>query len=572
MKLLKTALSAAIVLCLLLSVLPAASALEADERFDGKSWLEVVEEFNERLSIRPQNVTYGYRNTVTGEEHFYNGDTYMVSGSMYKVPLNMVVAEQVYNGEIDWDTQFGGYTYKKLQEGSIIHSDNDYARILWQHVGNGAYRTYRRIIAPLMGEDPDTVDPKFYENNFTTSRQMICCLNELYTNSERYPGVIDCMKKAEPHEYFRRSENRFEIAHKYGFLEDAAGLHMNDCAIVWTDEPILIVCFTTGQFNAYDVLAQYCTLMCDYAQYTTAHREAAEGALDAALADLALPAFARQREEALPEPEATPDPAPTPEPVPEPEEEPARISPLLFAALALLGGGLFLLCAVGRHYGFRTRKRVFAFLMSVPLALTAIAVAAVDRSPPARVGTEGATEPMAPAISLFSHPDPQETVMAFFDALELQDYEKFYSLLDGYSSLGLEDRPEDAAGRMVLGALRDSYSYRLEGESRVSGDLAEQDVYLRSLDLKAVEKALQESARAHLEQIASERAYQELCDENGYYLPAVVQEACDAATAELLGRISDFYADHELTLQLIYSGGWFVRGDEALVSAVQGLG
>ena len=570
MKLLKTALSAAIVLCLLLSVLPAASALEADERFDGKSWLEVVEEFNERLSIRPQNVTYGYRNTVTGEEHFYNGDTYMVSGSMYKVPLNMVVAEEVYNGEIDWDTQFGGYTYKKLQEGSIIHSDNDYARILWQHVGNGAYRTYRRVIAPLMGEDPDTVDPKFYENNFTTSRQMISCLSELYTNAERYPGVIDCMKLAEPHEYFRRSENRFEIAHKYGFLEDNAGLHMNDCAIVWTDEPILIVCFTTGQFNAYDVLAQYCTLMCDYAQYTTAHREAAEGALDAALADLALPAFARQQEEALPEPEVTPEP--TPEPVPEPEEAPARISPLLFTALALAGGGLFLLCAVGRHYGMKTRKRVFAFLMSVPLALAALTVSVFDCSPPARVGTEGAPEPMSPAISLFSHPDPQETVMAFFDALELQDYGKFYSLLDGYSSLGLEDRPEDAAGRMVLGALRDSYSYRLEGESRVSGDLAEQDVYLRSLDLKAVEQALRESARAHLEQIASERAYQELCDENGYYLPSVVQEACDAATAELLGRMPEFYADHELTLQLIYSDGWFVRGDEALVAAVQGLG
>ena len=34
----------------------------------------------------------------------------------------------------------------------------------------------------------------------------------------------------------------------------------------------------------------------------------------------------------------------------------------------------------------------------------------------------------------------------------------------------------------------------------------------------------------------------------------------------------EFYADHELTLQLIYSDGWFVRGDEALVAAVQGLG
>ena len=573
MKLLKTALSALCALCLLLSMLPAASAdLEEVERFAGKSWLEIVEAFNDQLSVRPQNVAYGYCNTVTGEEHYYNGDTYMVSGSMYKVPLNMVVANELYNGDITWDTQFGGISYKKLQEGSIIHSDNDYAKILWLHVGNGVYRSYRRVIAPLMGEDADTVDPKFYENNFFTSRQMITCLKELYANSELYPGVIDCMKQAEPKNYFRKSENRFEIAHKYGFLEDNAGLHMNDCAIVWTDEPILIVCFTTAQFNAYDVLAQYCTLMCDYAQYTAAHREAAEGALDAALADLALPAFARQTEAALPAPETAADPTPEPvtEEAPAEEDAPRPIAPLAFAGLVLLGGGLFLLCAVGRRYSFRTKKRLLAFLLSLPMALSAIAVAAVDRSPAVRAGAGGSPEPMAPAITLFSHPDPQETVMAFFDALELQDYEKFYSLLDGYSSLGLEERPEDAAGRMVLGALKDSYSYRLEGESRVSGDSAEQDVYLRSLDLRAVEAALQESARAHLEQIASQRSYYELCDENGFYLPSVVQEACDAAIGDLLGRMPEFYADHELTLQLVYSGGWYVRGTDELVAAIQG--
>jgi len=573
MKLLKTALSALCALCLLLSMLPAASAaLEEDERFTGKSWLEIVEEFNDRLSVRPQNVAYGYYNTVTGEEHYYNGDTYMVSGSMYKVPLNMVVANELYNGDITWDTQFGGISYKKLQEGSIIHSDNDYAKILWLHVGNGVYRSYRRVIAPLMGEDADTVDPKFYENNFFTSRQVITCLRELYDHSELYPGVIDCMKQAEPKNYFRKSETRFEIAHKYGFLQNDYTLYLNDCGIVYTDEPILLVVFTDGQFNAYDVLAQYCSLMCDYAQYTTAHREAAEGALDAALADLALPAFARQTEETLPEPEVTAEPTPEPEAEEAAGEAdtPRRIAPLAFAGLALLGGLVFLLCAVGRRYSFRTKKRLVALLLSLPLALMAIAVAVVDRSPAIMAGSNGSTSPKAPAISLFSHPDPQETVMAFFDALELQDYEKFYSLLDGYSSLGLEERPEDAAGRMVLGALKDSYSYHLEGESRVSGDTAEQDVYLRSLDLKAVEAALQESARAHLQQIASERTYQELCDENGYYLPAVVQEACDAAIADLLGRMPEFYADHELTLQLIYSGGWYVRGDDALVAAIQG--
>ena len=61
-------------------------------------------------------------------------------------------------------------------------------------------------------------------------------------------------------------------------------------------------------------------------------------------------------------------------------------------------------------------------------------------------------------------------------------------------------------------------------------------------------------------------------DEDGYYLPSVVEEACNAAVQELHGRIGDFYADHDLTLHLIYSDGWYVRGDEELIAAVQGLG
>ena len=194
MKLLKTLISAALILCVLLSPAPAALAKDGDPRFDGKTWEEVVEDFNARLGIGERNAAYGYRNTVTGEEHFFNADQYMVSASMYKVPLNMIVAEKVYEGDISFDTLIGGLSYRQLQEGSIIHSDNDFARVLWMYVGSGVYRSYRRVIAPLMGEDADTVDPQFYVNNYFTPRQMIHCLNELYTNAERYPGVIECMK------------------------------------------------------------------------------------------------------------------------------------------------------------------------------------------------------------------------------------------------------------------------------------------------------------------------------------------------------------------------------------------
>ena len=570
MKLLKTLISAALILCVLLSPAPAALAKDGDPRFDGKTWEEVVEDFNARLGIGERNAAYGYRNTVTGEEHFFNADQYMVSASMYKVPLNMIVAEKVYEGDISFDTLIGGLSYRQLQEGSIIHSDNDFARVLWMYVGSGVYRSYRRVIAPLMGEDADTVDPQFYVNNYFTPRQMIHCLNELYTNAERYPGVIECMKQAEPTEYFRRSENRYEIAHKYGFWEDAT-LHMNDCAIVYTDEPILIVCFTDGLHNAYQVLAEFCTLMCDYAQYELAHRKPAEGAAERALEGLSLPRLQTQAETPLPQP------VPTPEPTEPPVEqsaaqEAAAVPPWIWIAAAAGLGLVFVLCALGRRK--LRRKRLLAGLLSLLLAAGAGGIAWMSLSPAALNGADG----LLPAMAVPSEepeppvPDPGEFVMSFFDALELRDYKKFYAMLDGYASLGLEQAQEDAVGSVFIEALKDSYSYRLVGESRIDGELAEQDVTLRSLDLNAAEQVLREEARRQLDRITEERSYPELCDENGDYKPEVAQEAVNAAVSELSARIADCCAERTLTLHLIYSDGWHVRGEDALVNAVTGVG
>ena len=182
-------------------------------------------------------------------------------------------------------------------------------------------------------------------------------------------------------------------------------------------------------------------------------------------------------------------------------------------------------------------------------------------------------EIVQPAISLpiLSRPDPQEAVMSFFDALELQNYESFYGMLDGYDDLGLDQKPENAASRMVLGALKDSYAYQLEGEAELSGNTARQAVSLRSLDLSAVEEALRESARNVLAEIAGERPYKEICDADGYYLPSVMEEACSAAVSDVLARIRDFYRERELNLSLIYnSGSWYVEGSEELVNAILG--
>ena len=89
------------------------------------------------------------------------------------------------NGEIGWDTFIGGYRYEYCLHATIVDSNNDIAKGMWDYLGG--YQPYRHILAPYMGEDPDTVEEKFYENNFFTPRQMIYALRLLATESERFP-------------------------------------------------------------------------------------------------------------------------------------------------------------------------------------------------------------------------------------------------------------------------------------------------------------------------------------------------------------------------------------------------
>ena len=118
----------------------------------------------------------------------------------------MLFLNWVDEGKITMDESLSGYRYSQLLEGTIIDSNNDYAKILWDYAGatiqtdpaSTLYHRYRILIAPLMGEDPDNVDDKYYENNFFTPRQVITCLQHLYEGGEKYDSLIDAMQRAEP--------------------------------------------------------------------------------------------------------------------------------------------------------------------------------------------------------------------------------------------------------------------------------------------------------------------------------------------------------------------------------------
>ncbi len=371
-------------------------------QFEGKTLDEVFAEFFEKRGIDPDTLAFGYRNTVTGEEYYHNGDKYMLAASVYKVPLNMYYSEQVYLGEIDWDTQYGGIRYELIQRSSIESSNNELSEMLQTKIGDGSYRDYREAIAGYLGVNTHTVEERYFKYNEFTPRQIISALGQLYEEPERFPRVIDYMKLGAPNNYFTYSEHRYEVAHKYGFIEYDGHYILNDAAIVFSEDPILLVMFTDNCAGYVNTMTAYCTLMCDYTLYQRHLRETATEPtptpVPASPSDIPGETSPASPSD-IPEPTAEPSPAPTPVPTPAPTEPivgaPEKsASPWVIVIMALVACVLIALCLIlGR------RSRIAAIVITVIVALALIASVVIRVLPQKETSGEPTKPAPAPAVT-----------------------------------------------------------------------------------------------------------------------------------------------------------------------------
>lgn len=541
MKLLRKVLSATAAILILFACVPAAYAEGTDDaRFEGKTWEQVVDEFLYEYGVDTYNVALGYCNLATGEEHYYNGDKFMIAASLYKVPLNMYYNDLIYNGEMDFDTVIGyETTYDYLLEETIVYSNNETAGTLMQNMGG--YQAMRRMFCDYMDLDADTVDPAFLTNDYFTPRQMITCLRKLYDGSERYSKIIDYMKQAEPNNYFKFNTQQFEVAHKYGFDRVDFHEYLNDCAIVYTDEPIAIVMFSDTLNGGYNTMSSFCTLMSDYAQYATAARIAA----------------AAQEKVDLNTAEREAVAATTPEPIVIQKDEEVGFTfgtaIAVVLSLAAAAAALVLVLRAGKAGKINTIWAVVAVIA----ALIALLLCAVGSA----VGTVVA-KPKG---------DPQQTVTTFFDALDAGDYESAYGCLQNCNSLGLEKSPTTDTGIMVYDALKESYSYELYGECITDKLTAYQQLRFDSLDLTAFESDVQEATMTELRKLVQTKSRSEIYDANDQYLPSITAEAYKNAVTGVLKTAEAYYTTTWLTVELTYSDGqWLIITDPAMLKAIVG--
>ena len=542
MKALKFLIAAALVLALCLGLMPGASA-EGGEKipYGELEWDELMERLLSDYGIKPESVAAGYLNLETGEEHFLNEDEYMLTGSMYKLPLCMYFTEHLASGDIDWSLYESHFSYEEKRDNVLINSSNDDAGFLCDMIG--WYTECRRLTADYMGVDPDEElrNINNYENWYT-AREFIHCLELLYREQERFPGIIETLQKAMPDRFFKLNEPRFKIAHKYGEYKDPVNggpSCLNDCGLAFTRQPIAMVLFTKGQHNAEEFLSAFATAMCEYTE-----------------ARAAAPTPTPE-----PEPTATPEPVPTEAPaaaapVPAAAVSTAQNSSLLFPAvfvgLFLLLGLIAILVLCLKH-----KLRFFSLFLALVVSAAAMLLAAA--------GTQLGT--------LYAKPsgDPQATVTAFFDALCAGNYDAAYEHLRDYADLGLAVPPSTPAGQKLYEALHRSFAYELEGDCVTDKLDAKQSVRMRYLNLPAMEGDVEAETKRQIEEIVNARTTSEVYDENKHYRPEVTQEAYLAALDAVLAHAEDYYTQESFSLDLTYTDGrWQLLTSPALLRALNG--
>lgn len=305
-----------VVLCLsLLLSLPVSAAKQRETpEYDFSLGLDgIMDGIMEKYRLNEDNFVLGWEDIESGETWFYQEDKFMVGGSMYKMPLNMVLTDMIDSGELENTENIQLSRYN-----SIVYSDNEAAQWLRKKISENNVE-YRSALARYSGFEATDLPDSYFRDNRFSPRFMINTLRYLYDNSDTYAFVINCMKLAHPGRYFCKYQGDYEIAHKYGFFENA----LCDSAIVYTERPFVLVCMTQSVSNAEELLGEVCEMFAMYANYLVENPPEPAKA-QTVQASQSIQPTPTPRPKAELEVRSTPEPEPEATPVPTAEaEEPA---------------------------------------------------------------------------------------------------------------------------------------------------------------------------------------------------------------------------------------------------------
>lgn len=247
-----------------------------DGVLDSDELKKLIEDFLDERGIAHDRFRLGYTYTGTNETWYYNGDVWSYSASVYKLPLMMMLAQKVANGELKQDDKVCGVDLTYAETSVLTYSNNDYAHVMIHYFDSE--RDYREQQVKMSDVPVEDIPERYYVSSHFSPRFVIGVLRNLYENPDQFPNIVECLKVAMPGQYLSRTlGDKYEVAQKYGAYEQ----FNNIAGIVYMPHPIFIAINTTWVFNAEQVLADAGKLLADYTLTLDARLEEREKAAKA---------------------------------------------------------------------------------------------------------------------------------------------------------------------------------------------------------------------------------------------------------------------------------------------------
>lgn len=167
---------------------------------------------------------------------------------------------------------------------------------------------------------------------------------------------------------------------------------------------------------------------------------------------------------------------------------------------------------------------------------------------------------------------PTDVLRSFFNALERKDWDRAYSYLSNYSTLGLEAEPEDAIGAMLWNVQQEAWRFQIAEGYEMNGQNLAKRATVTSVDLSPLAPKIHDLVQRKLEAAVEEaRLESDVYDEDGNYKEALVYSALEQAVAEAIQDVSPYTYTRDLTIRMSYvDGQWLVNADNDLLSALTG--
>ena len=165
---------------------------------------------------------------------------------------------------------------------------------------------------------------------------------------------------------------------------------------------------------------------------------------------------------------------------------------------------------------------------------------------------------------------PTARLEAFFDALTERDYPAAYACLSNYSSLGLENTPDDPIAALLWEAEQDNWAFEILPGHEMNGAELTKRVRITALDTAALTAPIGEKVQEKLAAVVENATTnEEVYDEDGNYRTELLDAALRASAEEAFQSAADHTVTREITLRLSYANGeWWIAADNQLLSAL----